>query len=118
MIQTQISLPEKLDHLLSTLATNKGKKKEEIIVEAVKAYVHPQESTPKHTPEEILAMRRQAFGMWKDRTDLPDFKQSPDELSHEEILRRRRRAFGIWKDRTDLPDFEKIRRSRDLNWGE
>ncbi|HEX5316910.1 MAG TPA: CopG family transcriptional regulator [Candidatus Kapabacteria bacterium] len=74
MIQTQISLPEKLDHLLSTLATNKGKKKEEIIVEAVKAYVHPQESTPEHTPEEILAMRRQAFGMWKDRTDLPDFE--------------------------------------------
>ena len=68
MIQTQIAIPEKLDVILSSLATQQGKKKEDIIIEAVNAYVREE-----HTPEEILAMRRQAFGMWKDRTDLPDF---------------------------------------------
>ncbi len=67
MIQTQIAIPENLDVILASLATQQGKKKEEIIIEAVKAYVHEE-----HTPEEVLAMRRQAFGMWKDRTDLPD----------------------------------------------
>jgi hypothetical protein len=113
MIQTQISLPENLDLLLAMLATSEGKKKEEIILEAVKAYVHEA-----RTPEETLALRRRAMGMWKDRTDLRDLNQEQKPLSHEEILKRRRRAFGIWKDRTDLPDFEKIRRSRDLNWGE
>ncbi|HZK75737.1 MAG TPA: hypothetical protein VFD13_02405 [Candidatus Kapabacteria bacterium] len=70
MIQTQIAIPENLDIILASLATQQGKKKEDIIIEAVNAYVHEE-----HTPEEILAMRRQAFGMWKDRTDLPDFEK-------------------------------------------
>ena len=68
MVQTQIALPENLDHILASLATQQGKKKEDVILDAVKAYVHEE-----YTPEEVLAMRRQAFGMWKDRTDLPDF---------------------------------------------
>jgi len=68
MIQTQVALPENLDHILASLASNQGKKKEDIIVEAVEAYVHKP-----RTQEEILALRRSAFGMWKDRTDLPDF---------------------------------------------
>jgi hypothetical protein len=68
MIQTQVILPENLDSLLVTLAREKGKKKEDIIVEAVEAYVHKPLD-----PDEILSRRRAAFGMWKDRTDLPDF---------------------------------------------
>lgn len=68
MIQTQVSLSENTDALLASFALRQGKKKEEIIVEAVEAFVHPQ-----LTREEILAMRRQARGMWKDRSDLPDF---------------------------------------------
>ena len=69
MIQTQVTLPEKLDQLLVSLALDQGKKKEDIIVEAVEAYVHKP-----RTDEEIIAARRSAFGMWKDRTDLPDFE--------------------------------------------
>jgi hypothetical protein len=68
MVQTQIAIPENLDLLLASLASDQGKKKEDIIVEAVEAYVHKP-----RTPEEILALRRSARGMWKDRTDLPDF---------------------------------------------
>ena len=68
MTQTQVTLPDNLDSIVSSLALEKGKKKEDIIVEAVEAYVHHPLD-----PEEILARRRAAFGMWKDRTDLPDF---------------------------------------------
>ena len=68
MIQTQVAIPENLDLLLASLAFDQGKKKEDLIVEAVEAYVHKP-----RTQEEMLALRRSAFGMWKDRTDLPDF---------------------------------------------
>jgi hypothetical protein len=68
MIHTQISLPEKLDELVVSLAHDQGKKKEEVIVEAVAAYVRSPLSQ-----SEILAGRRAAFGMWKNRTDLPNF---------------------------------------------
>ncbi|HWF44458.1 MAG TPA: CopG family transcriptional regulator [Candidatus Kapabacteria bacterium] len=70
MVQTQITLPEKVDGILSSLATKQGKKKEEIIVDAVNAYIKEPLSH-----EEILERRRRAFGMWKDRTDLPDFEE-------------------------------------------
>ena len=68
MVQTQIAIPENLDLLLASLASDQGKRKEDLIVEAVEAYVHKP-----RTQEEILALRRSARGMWKDRTDLPDF---------------------------------------------
>lgn len=70
MVHTQIALPDTVDGILSSLATKQGKKKEDIIVDAVKAYI-----TEPLSHEEILERRRRAFGMWKDRTDLPDFEQ-------------------------------------------
>jgi hypothetical protein len=69
MVHANIAIPEELDSVLSSIALRQGKKKEEVILDAVKAYVHEE-----HSPEEILAMRRQARGIWKDRTDLPDFE--------------------------------------------
>ena len=68
MVHMQISFPEKLDELVVSLAHDQGKKKDEVIVEAVAAYVR----SPT-TRDEILAGRRAAFGMWKDRTDLLNF---------------------------------------------
>jgi hypothetical protein len=68
MTHTQLTLPDSLDSLLTSLALEKGKKKEDIILEAVEAYVHKP-----MTSDEALAKRRKARGMWKDRTDLPDF---------------------------------------------
>ncbi|HET6400803.1 MAG TPA: CopG family transcriptional regulator [Candidatus Kapabacteria bacterium] len=76
MVHTQIALPEKVDGILSSLATKQGKKKEEIILDAVQAYIR--EPVSRREPlshEEILERRRRAFGMWKDRRDLPDFDQ-------------------------------------------
>jgi hypothetical protein len=68
MTQTQIILSDSLDSILASLALEKGKKKEDIIVEAVEAYVHKP-----MTHDETLARRRAARGIWKDRTDLPEF---------------------------------------------
>ena len=68
MTQTQVTLPEKLDSLLASLAFEKGKKKEDIIVEAIEAFINKT-----LTPEQTLAKRRMALGIWKDRKDLPDF---------------------------------------------
>jgi hypothetical protein len=70
MIQTRVRLSENTDQLLAALALDQGKKKEDIIVEAVEAFVHKP-----RTQEEILALRRSARGIWKDRTDLPDFDE-------------------------------------------
>ena len=70
MIQTQVRLSENTDQLLATLALKQGKQKEDIIVEAVEAFVHKP-----CAQEEILALRRSAYGIWKDRTDLPDFDE-------------------------------------------
>ncbi|MEP7234352.1 MAG: CopG family transcriptional regulator [Ignavibacteriota bacterium] len=65
---TQIEIPDKMDSRLSALAQEKGMKKEDLILEAVEKLVHNE-----LTAEAILAKRRRAFGIWKDRTDLPDF---------------------------------------------
>ena len=74
MVQTQVAIPEQLDMVLASLAVRQGKRKEDVILDAVKAYVR-EPATPENLSQEtILAMRRQAFGIWKDRTDLPDFE--------------------------------------------
>ncbi len=66
---TQIDIPEKISRQLSDLAEEKGVKKEDIILEAVEKFVRKNDLTR----EEILELRSHARGIWKDRTDLPDF---------------------------------------------
>lgn len=63
-----LTIPDALDSALSAFAAEKGMKKEDVILEAIEKFVH----VPL-TQEEILAKRRKAFGIWKDRDDLPDF---------------------------------------------
>jgi hypothetical protein len=92
MIQTQIRLSENTDQLLAALALGQGKKKEDIIVEAIEALVHKP-----RTQEEILALRRSARGIWKDRTDLPDF----------DAIRKRTRKFD-WGDDLESEQVESV----------
>jgi hypothetical protein len=68
MIQTNIQLPEQMDGILATIAAKQGKKKEDVIFNAIEEYIE-------HTPVngDVMEKRRRARGMWKDRTDLPDF---------------------------------------------
>ena len=68
MIRTQIYLTEHQRNELATIAKSFGKKQSELIREAIDRLI---EQTGKNHREMVL---REAAGIWKDRTDLPDFK--------------------------------------------
>ena len=68
MIRTQIYLTEQQRNELATIAKSFGKKQSELIREAIDRLI---DQTGKNHRELAL---REAAGIWKDRTDLPDFK--------------------------------------------
>jgi chromosome segregation and condensation protein ScpB len=68
MIRTQIYLTEQQRNELATIAKSFGKKQSELIREAIDRLI---EQTGKNHRELVL---REVAGIWKDRTDLPDFK--------------------------------------------
>ena len=68
MIRTQIYLTEQQRNELSTIAKSFGKKQSELIREAIDRLI---EQAGKNHRELVL---REIAGIWKDRTDLPDFK--------------------------------------------
>ena len=73
MIRTQIYLTEHQRKELATIAKSFGKKQSELIREAIDRLI---EQTGKNHRELVL---REAAGIWKDRTDLPDFKSNRAE---------------------------------------
>jgi hypothetical protein len=68
MIRTQIYLTERQRDKLFSMAKTAGKKQSELIREAVDRLINQKSRS---TREAVL---RQAAGIWKNRTDLPDFK--------------------------------------------
>ena len=68
MIRTQIYLTKHQRNELATIAKSFGKKQSELIREAIDRLI---DQTGKNHRELVL---REAAGIWKDRTDLPDFK--------------------------------------------
>ncbi len=68
MIRTQIYLTEHQRNELATLAKSFGKKQSELIREAIDRLID--QAGESHR---ALVLRETA-GIWKDRTDLPDFK--------------------------------------------
>jgi len=68
MVRTQIYLTERQRDELTAIAKIAGKKQSELIREAVDRLID-QEG---HSRRE--AVLHEAAGIWKDRTDLPDFK--------------------------------------------
>jgi chromosome segregation and condensation protein ScpB len=68
MIRTQIYLTEQQRNELAAIAKSFGKKQSELIREAIDRFI---EQTGKSHRELVL---REVAGIWKDRTDLPDFK--------------------------------------------
>lgn len=77
MIRTQIYLTEKQRNELSIISKSYGKKQSELIREAIDRLI---EQVGKHHREMVL---RESAGMWKDRTDLPDFKSIRSEWDRE-----------------------------------
>ncbi len=68
MVRTQIYLTERQRDELAAIAKTAGKKQSELIREAVDRLIDRAGSSRRE------AALREAAGMWKDRTDLPDFK--------------------------------------------
>ena len=68
MVRTQIYLTERQRDELAAIAKSAGKKQSELIREAVD---HLIDRSGRSRREAVL---RAAAGVWKDRTDLPDFK--------------------------------------------
>jgi len=73
MIRTQIYLTEQQRNELATLAKSYGKKQSELIREAIDRLIY-QDS--KNHRKQVL---NEAAGIWKDRTDLPDFISTRSE---------------------------------------
>ncbi len=73
MVRTQIYLTERQRDELAAMAKTAGKKQSELIREAVDRLIK-EEGRGKRE-----AVLRQAAGIWKDRTDLPDFRATRSE---------------------------------------
>ncbi len=68
MVRTRIYLTQRQRDELAAIAETCGKKQSELIREAVDQFIDQAGSGRR---EVVL---RQAAGIWKDRTDLPDFE--------------------------------------------
>jgi len=68
MVRTQIYLTENQRDELATIAKTVGKKQSELIREAIDLLIDQAGSSRR---ELVL---REVAGIWKDRTDIPDFK--------------------------------------------
>ncbi len=73
MVRTQIYLTEHQRDELAAIAKTSGKRQNELIREAVDRFI---DQSGRSRREAIL---REAAGIWKDRTDLPDFKATRAE---------------------------------------
>ena len=69
MVRTQIYLTENQRDGLAAIAKSIGKKQSELIREAIDQLIH---QTGGGRRESVL---RKSAGIWKDRTDLPDFNE-------------------------------------------
>ena len=68
MVRTQIYLTERQRNELAAIAKTIGKKQSELIREAVDRLIDEEGRGRRET------VLREAAGIWKDRTDLPDFR--------------------------------------------
>jgi len=73
MVRTQIYLTEHQRDKLAAIAKAVGKKQSELIREAVDSLINQSG----HSRRE--AVLRETAGIWKDRTDLPDFNSTRTE---------------------------------------
>lgn len=73
MVRTQIYLTKQQRDELAAIAKASGKKQSELIREAVDGFI---ERKSHHRREEVL---QKVAGLWKDRSDLPDFSATRAE---------------------------------------
>jgi metal-responsive CopG/Arc/MetJ family transcriptional regulator len=73
MVRTQIYLTKHQRHELAAISKAVGKKQSELIREAVDHFINQSRNSRRE------AVLREAAGVWKDRTDLPDFNSTRAE---------------------------------------
>ncbi len=73
MVRTQVYLTERQRKALAALAKAGGKKQSELIREAIDYLID--QSSYRHKQ----AVLQEVAGIWKDRTDLPDFDMMRSE---------------------------------------
>ena len=73
MVRTQIYLTERQRNELNAIAKTVGKKQSQLIREAVDRLIDEASCDRRET------VLRELAGIWKHRTDLPDFKATRDE---------------------------------------
>ena len=78
MVRTQIYLTESQREELAAIAKAVGKKQSELIREAIDRFIDQAGSNRRQ------AILQEAAGIWKDRTDLPDFKTTRTEWDRNE----------------------------------
>ena len=78
MVRTQIYLTEHEREGLASLARGRGRKQSELIREAIDSFLEQQEGDHRRT-----ALKRLA-GLWRTRSDLPDFAALRDEWDRAE----------------------------------
>ncbi|MCB0260976.1 MAG: ribbon-helix-helix protein, CopG family [Calditrichaeota bacterium] len=79
MIKTQIYITEAEQKALKSIAARTGTKQSELIRRAIDQFIARFRETDR------LKLLQQARGIWKDRTDLPDFRQIRRELDRIEV---------------------------------
>ena len=70
MVRTQIYLTEHQRNELAAISKAAGKKQSELIREAVDRLINQSRNSRRE------AVLREAAGIWRDRTDLPDFNST------------------------------------------
>jgi predicted transcriptional regulator len=73
MVVAQVSLTDEESEALQALAERTGKTRDELLREVVVQLV------AQSRQQDRLALLRQAKGMWRDRDDLPDWRELRDE---------------------------------------
>lgn len=73
MVRTQIYLTQRERAALRAMACARGKKQSELIREAIDRMIE------QNSKERSTAILKRAAGLWKNRTDLPDFRSLRSE---------------------------------------
>ena len=79
MVRTQVYLTEDEQQGLRALSRQTGRPQSELIREAVDALLAQQQQGDR------ISLLRQARGLWRNRTDLPDFGELRRELERERM---------------------------------
>ncbi len=74
MVTAQITLSNAEGEALRAMTQSTGKTQDALLHEALRQFLGP---VPQ---EDRLSLLRQARGIWKDRTDLPDFRALRAEM--------------------------------------